>query len=194
MNSVDLEVLSTCERWLRAGLRCELVTVLQTWGSSPRPPGAMMALCEDGTVVGSVSGGCIEDDLIARMRNGGMRRVQPEVVRYGIDADEAHRFGLPCGGTVALAIEPLGIHSRIEELLQSLRQQTLMERHLDLRSGAVSLAPAKLNACQRSSADSLISIHGPRWRLMIIGAGGIIALRCPDRAQYGLPDHRLRSA
>jgi len=104
MDSIDLEVLKTCSDWIAAGKQCELVTVIKTWGSSPRPEGATLAVCEDGHVVGSVSGGCIEDDLIDRVRKNGITRTHPEIVTYGITADEAHRFGLPCGGTIQLAI------------------------------------------------------------------------------------------
>ena len=60
MDSVDLEVLRRSAEWLDAGKRVLLVTVVRTWGSSPRPPGALLAVREDGEVVGSVSGGCIE--------------------------------------------------------------------------------------------------------------------------------------
>ena len=66
MDSVDLDVLKHSAEWLDAGRRVLLVTVVKTWGSSPRPPGAMLAVRDDGHVVGSVSGGCIEDDLIDR--------------------------------------------------------------------------------------------------------------------------------
>ena len=59
-------VLRTLRDWRSAGKRALLATVVRTWGSSPRPVGSIMALCEDGAVVGSVSGGCIEDDLIHR--------------------------------------------------------------------------------------------------------------------------------
>src|SRR4051812_12394015 len=104
MDSIDLEVLKTVAGWIADGRRCELVTVVKTWGSSPRPEGAMLAIADDGCVVGSVSGGCIEDDLIARVRQHGITRTVPEIVTYGITADEAHRFGLPCGGTIELAI------------------------------------------------------------------------------------------
>ena len=109
MDSIDLEVLKTCAQWIAAGKQCEMVTVIKTWGSSPRPEGATLGICEDGHVVGSVSGGCIEDDLIERVRQHGITRTKPEVVTYGITADEAHRFGLPCGGTIQLSIEPLSI-------------------------------------------------------------------------------------
>ena len=66
MENLDVVVLRTLQGWRAAGRRALLATVVRTWGSSPRPVGSIMALCEDGAVVGSVSGGCIEDDLIDR--------------------------------------------------------------------------------------------------------------------------------
>ncbi|MDO8653823.1 MAG: XdhC family protein [Undibacterium sp.] len=171
MDSVDLEVLKTCAQWLQAGRKCELVTVIKTWGSSPRPEGAMLAICEDGRVVGSVSGGCIEDDLIERVRNEGIVRLLPEIVTYGISADEAHRFGLPCGGTIQLALEPISEQSRIAELLQRLSQHELVARRLDLISGEVRLETAAAGMSLQVSTSALTTIHGPRWRLLIIGAG-----------------------
>lgn len=175
MDSIDLEVLKTCDAWLRAGRRCELVTVIKTWGSSPRPEGATLAIRDDGQVIGSVSGGCIEDDLIERVRANGITRTLPEIVTYGITADEAHRFGLPCGGTIQLAIEPLSPQSRIGELLQSLAGHQLVARRLDLRSGAVTLGPATPGMGLHVSDTALTTIHGPRWRLLIIGAGQLSA-------------------
>ena len=77
-----------------------LVTVIDTWGSAPRPPGALLALRGDGLVVGSVSGGCVEDDLIDRVRNG-ERAAKPSLINYGVSKEEAVRFGLPCGSTCA---------------------------------------------------------------------------------------------
>ena len=71
MDSVDLNVLRSVLQWRRAGQRVMLYSVVQTWGSAPRPPGAMLALRGDGVVIGSVSGGCIEDDLIARLQDAG---------------------------------------------------------------------------------------------------------------------------
>ena len=175
MDSIDLEVLKTCAAWLSAGRRCELVTVIKTWGSSPRPIGATLAICDDGVVVGSVSGGCIEDDLVEHVRQHGITRTLPEVVSYGISADEAHRFGLPCGGTIELAIEPLTQASGIDALLTALDGHDLLERRLDLATGAVSLAVAPPGAVQRLEDGMLATIHGPRWRLYIIGAGRLAA-------------------
>ena len=170
MDSIDLEVLKTCAAWIAGGRRCELVTVIKTWGSSPRPVGATLAICDDGTVVGSVSGGCIEDDLIEHVRTHGIVRALPEVVSYGISADEAHRFGLPCGGTIELAIEPLHAGSGVAELLARLERHELIERRLDLKSGAVSLHAAAPGAVLVLDDDLLTTQHGPRWRLLIIGA------------------------
>jgi xanthine dehydrogenase accessory factor len=171
MDSIDLEVLKTCSQWIAEQRKCQLVTVIKTWGSSPRPEGATLAICEDGRVVGSVSGGCIEDDLIAQVRNEGILRTAPEIVTYGITADQAHRFGLPCGGTIQLAIEPLSANSRVAELLQRLAHHELVARRLDLQTGVVSLAPASAGMSLQISEGALTTIHGPRWRLLIIGAG-----------------------
>ena len=171
MDSIDLDVLKTCSQWLAEGRRCELVTVIRTWGSSPRPPGAMLALCEDGRVVGSVSGGCVEDDLIAQVRERGIVRTRPELVSYGITADHAHRFGLPCGGTLQLAIEPLSMRSRIDQLLAELARHRLVARRLELASGEVTLGEAGPGMTLQVSSTALTTIHGPRWRLLIIGAG-----------------------
>ncbi len=171
MDSIDLEVLKTCSDWIAAGKKCELVTVIRTWGSSPRPEGATLGICEDGRVVGSVSGGCIEDDLIDRAHKSGITRAKPEIVTYGITADEAHRFGLPCGGTIQLAIEPLTDKSQIPELIQRLAQGELVARRVDLQSGDVTMGPAKAGMSLQVSETALTTIHGPRWRLLIIGAG-----------------------
>jgi xanthine dehydrogenase accessory factor len=172
MDSIDLEVLKTSSAWIAAGHRCQLVTVIKTWGSSPRPVGATLAICDDGRVVGSVSGGCIEDDLIDRVHKEGITRTLPEIVTYGITADQAFRFGLPCGGTIQLALEPLGAESRIDELLTRLEQHELVARTLDLKTGAVTLETATPGAVLELIEDEkLVAQHGPRWRLLIIGAG-----------------------
>jgi xanthine dehydrogenase accessory factor len=171
MDSIDLEVLHACAQWIRDGFQCEYVTVVRTWGSSPRPEGATMAIRSDGLVVGSVSGGCIEDDLIAAVREQGITRTRPEVVTYGISADEAHRFGLPCGGTIQLVVEPLGPHSRMEELLAQAQRRVLTRRRLQLDSGAVELSAAAPEDQLHMADGALVTVHGPRLRMLIIGAG-----------------------
>lgn len=171
MEHIDLEVLRTCAQWLAAGHRCHLITVLRTWGSSPRPIGAMMGLCADGRVVGSVSGGCIEDDLVACARSEGLARGKPQVVTYGLTADDAHRFGLPCGGTIELAIEPLSERSRLPAALELLERGQLVARRLCMLSGQVSLSAAHAQQRLEVTAQALTTVHGPCWRLLLIGAG-----------------------
>ncbi|WCM20026.1 XdhC family protein [Paraburkholderia bryophila] len=178
MDSVDLEVLKSSARWLAEGHRALLVTVVKTWGSSPRPEGAMLAVRDDGLVVGSVSGGCIEDDLIDRVRQKGIEQTRPEAVKYGITAEEAHRFGLPCGGTIQLVLEPLAPQSGIAELCDAVEDGRLVARELDMASGAVQLGPAQATDGVLFDGERLLTIHGPRYRMLVIGAGQLSRYLC----------------
>lgn len=171
MDNVDLNVLRQVVTWRAAGHAVVLGTITRTWGSAPRPVGAVVAVRGDGQIAGSVSGGCIEDDLIARMREKALAADAPQVLRYGVSGDEAARFGLPCGGTIELVIEPLAPHSRVEELLQRLDSGERVRRELDLRSGAVELSKAGGADVVELTGQRLVSMHGPHWRLMLIGAG-----------------------
>ncbi|RAS27896.1 XdhC family protein [Paraburkholderia bryophila] len=178
MDSVDLEVLKSSARWLAEGHRALLVTVVKTWGSSPRPEGAMLAVRDDGLVVGSVSGGCIEDDLIDRVRQKGIEQTRPEAVKYGITAEEAHRFGLPCGGTIQLVLEPLAPQSGIAELCDAVEDGRLVARELDMASGAVQLGTAQATDGVLFDGERLLTIHGPRYRMLVIGAGQLSRYLC----------------
>ena len=139
MDSVDLEVLRAATQWCAAGHLTLLGTVVRTWGSAPRPPGSLIAIREDGQVRGSVSGGCIEDDLIDKVRTGELRPLTPLTQTYGISADEAHRFGLPCGGTLQIVLEPIGAQSQLQPLLDAVLAYQLVTRELDLATGVASL-------------------------------------------------------
>ena len=170
MDSVDLDVLRNCDEWLEADHRVLLVTVVKTWGSSPRPDGAMLAVRDDGIAAGSVSGGCIEDDIIERVRRNGMQQTKCEVVTYGVSADEARRFGLPCGGTIQLVLEPLTRESGIRALLREIEAGRLTARRLDLATGRSSLHPARATEGQVFDGNVLTTVHGPRYRMLVIGA------------------------
>ncbi len=172
MDSVDLQVLRSSVAWLEEGHRVVLATIVETWGSSPRPAGAMLAIRGDGLVAGSVSGGCVEDDLIHRIRNKSLAIGKPEVASYGISKDEATRYGLPCGGKLELVLEPVGDSGRLSELLERVERHELTARTLDLQSGAVALRPANRNDdTLQFDRLRLTTVHGPRWRILIIGAG-----------------------
>jgi xanthine dehydrogenase accessory factor len=170
MDSVDLEVLRHSAEWIESGRRVLLVTVVRTWGSSPRPEGAMLAVRDDGHVVGSVSGGCIEDDIIDRVRREGLTATQCEAVTYGVSADEARRFGLPCGGTIQLVIEPVTRESGIVALLREIEAGHLVARRLDLGTGFATLHPARATDSLAFDGRVLSTIHGPRYRMLVIGA------------------------
>jgi xanthine dehydrogenase accessory factor len=171
MDNVDLNVLRKVSEWQRDKHRVVLGTIVHTWGSAPRPVGSVMAIREDGQVAGSVSGGCIEDDLIDKVRHGALELKVPKRVVYGVLAEEATRFGLPCGGTLELVLEPVTAASRIDDLLAELTEGRRVRRSLDLATGAVQLAPAEGHDELRLSDTTLVSTHGPDWRLVIIGAG-----------------------
>src|SRR6478672_2905677 len=140
MENLDVMVLRQLRDWRVAGKRALLATVVRTWGSSPRPVGSIMALAEDGSVVGSVSGGCIEDDLIDRFTQayagkGDARTFPsgpPAFTKYGITADEAHRFGLPCGGTLELLLEYDPDPASLAELVRLLESGRLVRRTVQL--------------------------------------------------------------
>jgi len=171
MDNVDLQVLRQVVAWREAGQGAVLGTITRTWGSAPRPVGSLVAVREDGQIAGSVSGGCIEDDLVARMRDKALAADAPQVVRYGVSGDEAARFGLPCGGTLELVLEPLAPHSQVEALLTRLAAGERVRRELSLATGAVALAPADGADTVLLDETRLVSVHGPHWRLLVIGAG-----------------------
>ena len=171
MDNVDLQVLRQVSQWCTDGRRVALGTITRTWGSAPRPPGSVVAIRDDGLVTGSVSGGCIEDDLIDKAREGALTTGLPQVVRYGIDADAAHRFGLPCGGLIELVLEPVMPRTRIGELLERLSKGERVRRVLTIASGEVTLEPANATDELQLTDTTLTTHHGPRWRLVLIGAG-----------------------
>jgi len=171
MDSVDIEVLRTAETWRKSGRKVALGTIVKTWGSAPRPVGAMVAIRDDGQVVGSVSGGCVEDDLIEKTKTRMVDAKAPALVTYGVTNEEATRWGLPCGGTLQLVMEPLSEESLIGELLAQISNHILVKRRLDMASGRATLEPGRWQDVLEFDGRVLSSVHGPRWRLVLIGAG-----------------------
>jgi len=171
MDSVDLEVVKTALRWHDAGHSVTLGTVIHTWGSGPRPVGAMVAVRDDGQVVGSVSGGCVEDDLIEKVRAKSVAVSRPETIVYGVTKEQADRFKLPCGGTLELVLEPVTRESGLAGLLASIERHELIARFLDMETGSARLQPGRWSDAVEFDGKVLKTVHGPRWRLLIIGAG-----------------------
>jgi xanthine dehydrogenase accessory factor len=171
MNSTDYIVLKTAITWLREGRRIAIATVVQTWGSSPRPVGSWLAIRDDGQVVGSVSGGCVEDDLIRRVQTEILVRNLPEMVVYGVSREEAARFGLPCGGTLRLLVEPRPEQAVLESILEAIEGHQLILREVDLHTGKSVLRPGIKTDGFSLSDSAMQTSYGPRWRMFVIGAG-----------------------
>ena len=195
MDNLDVMVLRSLRDWRKSGHRALLATVVRTWGSSPRPVGSIMALCDSGSVVGSVSGGCIEDDLIDRFTKAYAHAARvgskdtstsrgtvftdlsqipsgpPQHVKYGITADEAHRFGLPCGGTLELLLEFDPAPKQLEELVQRLEKGELVQRVTVLATGESHLQASTSPQDLQIDAEKLVNTFGPEYRMLLIGAG-----------------------
>src|SRR5437867_6536237 len=171
MDNVDLSILRQVAQWQQDGRRVVLGTITRTWGSAPRPIGSVVAIRDDGQVAGSVSGGCIEDDLIAKVKEGALALEKPEIVVYGVGAEEATRFGLPCGGTLELVLEPVGAHTRIPELLEVLSRGERVKRVLMLASGDVELLPPSESDELKLGAATLTTTHRPPRPPVLTGRG-----------------------
>lgn len=171
MDSVDIEVLRSAEAWRRTGHRVTLGTIVKTWGSAPRPVGAMVAIRDDGQVAGSVSGGCVEDDLIEKVRARAFAAEKPQLVTYGVTNEDATRWGLPCGGTLQIVLEPVAEATGIEALLESIGKQQLVLRRLDMETGRSTQQPGTWQDVLEFDGKVLSSVYGPRWRLVLIGGG-----------------------
>ena len=184
MQSLDLDVLNDARDWAKTGHRVSLLTVVETFGSAPRPVGAMLAIRDDGRISGSVSGGCVEDDLILRATRGEYTAT-PRHLTYGVSKDEATRFGLPCGGTLGLVCEVLQTLTWIDELLAACAAHQGVTRKLDMQSGAVSLSAAEHDDELKFDGKTLCSVFGPRWRLLIIGAGQLSQILARMAAPLG---------
>jgi xanthine dehydrogenase accessory factor len=171
MNSTDLSVLRSAVSWLEAGHSVAIATVVQTWGSAPRPVGSWLAIREDGQVAGSVSGGCVEDDLIRRVQTEILTRAIPEMVVYGVSQQEAARFGLPCGGTLRLLVEPKPELAVLEQLLAQISSHQITRRTVNLSTGQSILGVGSRQDQFVCNDQEMQTTYGPRWRMVIIGAG-----------------------
>ena len=172
MQAIDHAVLQHALDWLQE-TRPWLCTIVKTLGSSPRPVGSVVVITDDGRQVGSVSGGCVEEDLVERLRAGEYAGERPELLEYGVSAEENERLGLPCGGLITLLLQRLDETDRpwVESVLAALDERHCVERHLDLTTGTTSLEPVAHFTSLSLSAKALRQCFGPRMRMLLVGAG-----------------------
>ena len=106
MPATDDDLLATAEAWKRAGRGVALATVVETWGSAPRPVGSHLVVDQDGTVLGSVSGGCVETDVVTEAIDV-IAAGRPKMMEFGVADETAWRVGLSCGGRIKVYVEKL---------------------------------------------------------------------------------------
>lgn len=181
LQAVDKEVLDQVNAWLSDGAACWLATVVQTWGSSPRPVGSLLTCNEHGVVVGSLSGGCVEDDLLEKLTAGELANEGPEFFQYGITAEETEKLGLPCGGHLYIVVEPIKPTSEnlqhFQELSEALAERRCTKRIVDLAAGHMSFVAPSPPAPLHWDPDRqrLEHTYGPAHQLFIIGSGMVSA-------------------
>lgn len=181
MDSESQAVIRFVSEQLQQHRDCWLVTVIRTWGSAPRLPGACFAWSEAGTC-GSLSGGCVEEELIEKLATQQFASQQrPFIHQYGVTREDAERQGLPCGGRLELLLEWLPASSaqrdHFVQLNQALQHRQGLQRtvYLDVefQSGqTATLQPSK--PIPLSVNRKAVSYYlGPRYRLLIIGANQV---------------------
>ena len=177
MNSTDQSILSCLLASLNQGEQPWLVTVVATIGSSPRPVGSLVAFRADGSQVGSVSGGCVEEDLIARLLAGEFNGPQIYLTDYGVSAEDNEKWGLPCGGRLELAIQQLDTKDLdwVQDAHHAMSTRQTLRRSVSVESGETQISPAEQFTPLEKSSDRLIHCFGPRHRLLLVGAGQLAA-------------------
>lgn len=170
--------------WLQSGARVALATVVQTWGSAPRQPGAQLAIRADGTMMGSVSGGCVEGAVVFEAMEA-LQDGKPRLLTYGVADDLAFEVGLACGGTIRILVEPIGpdapaLHpDMLADLVAARAARQPLALLTDLDSFTRQLdGPDAPGLADRFRADrsgpdeagQMITVHNPPLRLVIVGA------------------------
>ncbi len=170
MKSSDEIILTTARHWLTQEDEILLVTVANTWGSSPRPVGSMMLIKLDGEFVGSVSGGCVEDDLISKYLAGDFAKKKVSMISYGVGQLDAQKFGLPCGGKLDLVLERLDSFTSLEPISSALQENLPITRHLNARTGIISYSKSNWQERSNYEGELLHKVFGPQWQILLIGA------------------------
>jgi len=192
MHSINLSVIQSVCEWLEKGDMVWYASIVQTWGASPRPAGSLFAYSpKRDQVAGSLSGGCIEQDLIDELKI--IEPINyPRIKRYGVNEDEVRRFQLPCGGQIELVLEcltpSLDCASHFKAIEAKLSKRQRVKRYLSMSAGEMSLSSdesASVSELSQSEkniwlADGMMAhILGPEYRLLIVGVGEVTRYLIP---------------
>lgn len=166
--------------WHRAGRAVAVATVVETWGSAPRPTGSMLVIDSDGAMEGSVSGGCVEGAVILEALEA-LRDGKPRLLDYGVSDDEAFAVGLACGGRIRVLVEPLGAVmplALLEKIVAAGQAKQPIAyvadlQNADRRIATVADFPDRFRA-DRSGLETdettFVTIFNPPLRMIIVGA------------------------
>ncbi|WOJ94199.1 XdhC family protein [Congregibacter variabilis] len=178
MQTQDDAVLSAALDALRGGQECWLATVVAVHGSSPRPPGSLALFLPPQSQVGSLSGGCVEEELLASIVKGEFSQDSPEVLQYGVSAEENARLGLPCGGHLTVFLQFLHADRDLpwlESVRNALDSRQVAERFVDRKSGDTTVNRGGAYGELEFAEARLSQCFGPRQRMLLIGAGQLAA-------------------
>ena len=175
MRSLDEQVLKTLLSWLERGDRAWLCTIVGTYGSSPRPAGSLFACNDRGAVAGSLSGGCVEEELVERLLGGSPELAAMQVLEYGVTAEENAKLGLPCGGRLEVLLEPLdsGSLEQLGRLHEGVLERRYVRKTVDLPRASVNIDSAEHYSALKFDGDTLVQVFGPRYRMLLVGAGAL---------------------
>ncbi|MGP5711936.1 XdhC family protein [Vreelandella alkaliphila] len=178
MQHLDLQVIERALKWANQGLTIWLCTVLKTFGSAPREPGAMLVACSTGDYLGSLSGGCVEEDFITRLQTGAFNE-PVQRVRYGGDAGSAN-IRLPCGGSLEVLVERLAPNTEnlthLEVVHATLLGRQPLTRCIKLDGSGKRFNPSKNTEPTVIFDTASVNIRiGPALRLIIAGISSVSA-------------------
>ena len=175
MKALELEVLQRARVWLEQGQSVFLCTIVEAVGSSPRPIGSLLACTESGEQVGSLSGGCVEEDLLERISSGDLPDNNCHLIEYGVTAQQNERLGLPCGGRLQILLQvllPEHVSSDwLEPALLAMQRRAYLRRTVTVEDGTTELDFEGTYQALTFSGDVLQQSFGPRMRMLLVGAG-----------------------
>lgn len=181
-------VISSVVKWLEEDLPVWLCSVTSTWGSSPTPAGTLMAYCEKYGVAGTLSGGCIEEDLLEKMQQGTLllsqnKQSYPLEMVYGGSQEEQAKFILPCGGQLHILIEQLLPNNSVKDHFSALNtylsKRELIGRKVNISTGEMILLEKEIQrgidtfTCENSGGRYVEHVMGPAYQMLLIGASEV---------------------
>lgn len=172
MQSQDQEVFEKLVEWLHNGSAPYLCTIVKAVGSSPRPVGSMLGSCGE-QHIGTLSGGCVEEDLLEKLRTNAIDASTPKLIEYGVSAEENERLGLPCGGRLHILVQQLSPASAnwVTDVVAALRGRHSVVRTTELSTGITAVAVTDDYVPLSLTKNALRQGLGPKMQMLLVGAG-----------------------